>query len=170
VEETEFQRAWTSKFHDSCSNQKGSERAKEKGYVLISFLLYFSQPGFLCGNQKEHFLDCVCFKEGGKCSWFLRVRCTAFWNLGRAVCWMYYLLSEHLAVHLYLKQFLIFLSWIAKSNNSKWEKESGYTAIICSSWTSTLTLCVICYINRSHLIVTMQRLFCLNFSNKSQFF
>lgn len=36
MEEIEFQRAWTSKFHDSNSNEKGSEHAEEKGYLLLS--------------------------------------------------------------------------------------------------------------------------------------
>ena len=137
MEETEFQRDWTSKFHDSNSNQKGSERAKEKGYVLISLLLYFPQPGFCVEIRKIISLTWF-FKEGGKCNWFMRVWCTAFWNLGWAVCWMYYLLSEHLAFHFYLKEFLIFRSWLVISNDSKWEKEPGYNLFFLNIYPDTV--------------------------------
>lgn len=39
MEEIEFQRAWTSKFHDSKSNEKGSEHVEEKGYVMLSIII-----------------------------------------------------------------------------------------------------------------------------------
>lgn len=46
MEEIEFQRAWTSKFYDSKSNEKGSEHAEEKGYVMLSTIIPMHLFGF----------------------------------------------------------------------------------------------------------------------------
>ena len=61
MEEIEFQGAWTSEFDDSSPYKEGSERAEEKGYVMLfSLFTSFSQVGFRMEQRKSISLIFLC--------------------------------------------------------------------------------------------------------------